>query len=71
MSNLVVDVKGMRTRVDFDVIKVVDGGGSYPMLLGIGWANDSMAMINFKKWLMTFENHDSRAIAPMDPNEVR
>ena len=30
--NLYADVKGMRTRVDFDVIKVVDGGGSYPAL---------------------------------------
>ena len=71
VSNLVVDVEGMRTRVDFDVIKDVDGGGSYPALLGIGWANDSMAMINFKKRLMIFENQDIRVIAPMDPNEGR
>ena len=58
MSNLVVDVKGMRTHADFDVIKFIDGGGSYPMLLGIGWANDTMVVINFKKWLMSFENQD-------------
>ena len=35
VSNMVLDFKGMRTRVDFDVIKVVDGGESYPVLLGI------------------------------------
>ena len=71
VSNLVVDVKGMRTHDDFDVIEVVDGGGSYPALLGIGWANDSMVMINFKKRLMTFENRDIRVITPMDSNEGR
>ena len=54
---------------DFDVIEVVEDGGSYPTLLGIGWANDRMAVINFKKWVMTFENQDVRVIAPMDPQE--
>ena len=58
MSNLVVDVEGLNAYIDFDVIGFVDGGGSYPMLVGIGWANDSMAVINFKKQMMTFENHD-------------
>ena len=28
VSNLVVDVEGMRTCSDFDVIKFIDGGGS-------------------------------------------
>ena len=54
VSNLVVDIKGMRTSAYFDVIEVFDGGGSYPALLDIGWANDSMDVINFKKWLVTF-----------------
>ena len=71
MSNLVVDVEGMKTYADFDVLEVVEGGGSYLALLGIGWANDSMAVINFKKWMMTFENQDIRVISPMDPNEGR
>ena len=49
ISNLVVDVEGMKMYVYFDVIEVVEDGGSYPTLLGIGWANDSMAVINLKK----------------------
>ena len=69
VSNLVVDIEGMKTRADFDVIEVVEDGGSYPMLLGIGWDNDSMAVINFKKCLMTFENQDVRVIDPMGPQE--
>ena len=28
-----------------------------------------MVAINFKKWVMTFENQDIRFIAPMDPQE--
>ena len=49
VSNLVVDVEGMKTHDDFDVIEVVEGGGSYLVLLGIGWDNDRMVVINFKK----------------------
>ena len=71
VSNLFVDIEGMKTHADFDVIEVVEDGGSYPTLLGIGWANDSMAVINFKKQVMTFENQDVRVITPMDPQEGR
>ena len=49
VSNLFVDFQCMKTYLDFDVIEVVDGGGSYPVLLGIGWANYHMEVINFKK----------------------
>ena len=71
VSNLVVNVKGMKTYADFNIIEVIDGRGSYPALLGIGWANDSMVVINFKKWDMTFNNQDIKVIAPMDPQEGR
>ena len=69
VSNLAVDIEGMKTRAYFDVIEVVGDGGSYPALLGIGWDNDSMAIINFKKRVMTFENQDVRVITPIDPQE--
>ena len=71
ISNLVFDVEGMKTYANFDVIEVVEDGVFYPTLLGIGWANDSMEVINFKRWVMTFENQDVRVIAPMDPQEGR
>ena len=59
----------MKTYADFDVIEVDEDGGSYPALLGIGWDNYSMVVINLKKWVMKFENQDVRVIAPMDPQE--
>ena len=71
VSNLVIDVEGMRTHDYFDIIEVFNGEGSYLSLLVVGWDNDSMVVINFKKQMMTFENQDIRVIAPMDPNEGR
>ena len=55
--------------MDFVFIEIVDHGSSYPTLLGIGWANNIIAVINFKKQMITIENQDIRVIAPMDPNE--
>ena len=40
VSILVVHIEGMKTHADFDVIEVVGDDGSYPTLLGIGWASD-------------------------------
>ena len=61
----------MRTYTEFDVIKIVDEGTSYPAFLGIGWANERLTMINFKKCVMNFKNRDIRVIALMEPNEGR
>ena len=61
----------MRAYADFDVIDIVDEVSSYPTLLGNGWDNGILAVINFKKRVMNFENHDMRFIAPMDPSEGR
>ena len=69
VSNLVVDIEGMKTYANFEVIEVVDGGGYYPALLGIGWASDSLVMINSKKCVMNFKDHDIKFIGPMDPSE--
>ena len=69
ISNMVVDFEGMRTHDEFDVIEFVKGEGSYPTLLGVGWASDSMEVIKFKKQMMTFGNQYIRVIAPMDPDE--
>ena len=46
VMNLLIYVEGMRTYADLDVIEFINGEGSYHALWGIGWANDSMAMIN-------------------------
>ena len=69
VPHLAVEVEGMNTYVNFNFIEVVDGRGSYPTLLGIGWANVNLAAINFKKRVMNFENHNIRFIYPMVPTK--
>ena len=71
VSHLLVEVEGLKTYVDFDVIEIIDESNSYLVLLGFAWANDNLAVINFKKRVMTFENRDMWIIAPLDPNEER
>ena len=61
-----MEFKKRRTYTVFNVIEVVDEGGSYPTLLGIGWDNDNLVVINLKKRVMNFENHDIRIIAPRE-----
>ena len=56
VPQLLVEVEGLNTYADFDVIEIVDESSSYPVLLGIGWENENLAVINFKKRVMTFEN---------------
>ena len=38
----------MKTRADFDVIEVVEDGGSYQALLGFGWDNEAWKLSNSK-----------------------
>ena len=55
--------------VDFNIIEIFNGTSPYPTLLGIGWEMIYLAVINLKKRTMTFENHDTRLITPLDPRE--
>ena len=40
----------------------------FPALLGIDWAFDNLILINLKKKQMTFEGHNIRVIALLDPS---
>ena len=45
-----VDIDGVCTVADFEVIKIIDDNNPYPALLGIEWALDNDAVINLKNW---------------------
>ena len=49
-----VDIDGVRSFADFEVIEIIGDSRPYPALLGIDWAIDNMAIINLKKRQMTF-----------------
>ena len=64
-----MDIDGVRTFADFEVIKIVDDSRPYPALLGIDWAFDNSTVFDLKKRLMTFEKDGLRVIATLDPDE--
>ena len=68
LSNVPVDIDGVRSLVDFEVIEIIDDSNPFPALLGIDWDFDNLAVINLKKKHMTFEGHNIRIIAPLDPS---
>jgi hypothetical protein len=38
LKGVTIDLYGVRTKVDFEVIEIVDGTTSYLTLLGVDWA---------------------------------
>jgi hypothetical protein len=64
-----VDLDGLRTMEDFEVIEIVDGTTPYLKLLGMDWEFEKNSIINLKKRKMTFELGEYRIIAPLEPSE--
>jgi hypothetical protein len=64
-----IDLYGVFTMADFEVIEIVDGRTPYQKLLGLDWAFDNQDIINLKTRKMTFESSKYRVIAPLDPSE--
>ena len=62
-----VDIDGVCSFVDFEVIEIIGDSRPYLALLGIDWAIDNMAIIDLKKRQMNFEDNQIRVIAPLDP----
>jgi hypothetical protein len=69
LKGITIDLDGVRTKADFEVIELVDGTKPYPTLLGLDWEFDKEAIINLKTRKMTFESGDYRVIAPLDPSK--
>jgi hypothetical protein len=63
-----IDLDGVCTQSDFEVIEIVDGTTPYPSLLGLDWAFDNQAIINLKTRKMKFESGEYRFIVPVDPS---
>ena len=67
--NVLVDIDGVCTVADFEVIEIIDDSNPYPALLGIEWAMANAAVINLKKRQMSFEGKELRVIVPLDPSQ--
>ena len=64
-----VDIAGVKFRVDFEVIQIAGDADPYPVLLGLDWAIDMGGIINLRKQSMVFENNGTRVVVPLDPVE--
>ena len=67
--SLPIDIDGVSTLADFEVIEIIDDNNPYLALLGIEWEMENAAVINLKKRHMTFEGKGLRVIIPLDPSQ--
>ena len=67
--NVPVDIDGVCTIADFEVIEIIDDSNPYPVLLGIEWEMENATVINLKKRQMTFEGKYLQVIVPLDPSQ--
>jgi hypothetical protein len=69
LKEVTVDLDGVRTKADFEVIEIVDGTTPYPTLLGLDWAFENQAIIKLNTRKMAFESGEYRVITPLDTSE--
>ena len=69
MSQVLLNVEGFHTFVDFEVINIIDYTNPYLALMGIYWAIDNQTIINFKKRILSFEDNEIIVVLPIDPLE--
>jgi hypothetical protein len=67
LESVEIDVAGVKTIVDFEVIEIMGDKDPYPALLGIDWAYDNYAVIDLNKDTMTFEAEGIKVVQPLDP----
>jgi hypothetical protein len=61
-----IDVAGVKTVANFEVMKIMGDKDPYPTLLGIYWAYDNYSVIDLKKDTMTFEEDEIKVVEPLD-----
>lgn len=66
LQGVTVDINGISTQTDFQVIDIFDDSNTYLTLLGIDWATDMKGIIKLKKWKMTFEKKSLQVVIPLD-----
>ena len=64
-----MDITGVKSQANFEVIEIVEDVDPYPTLVGLDWAINMGGIINLKKRSMVFENNGTRVIVPLYPTE--
>jgi hypothetical protein len=66
LDNVEIDVAGVKTITDFEVIEIMGDKYPYPALLGIDWAHENYVVIDLKKDTMTFEVDGIKVVQPLN-----
>jgi hypothetical protein len=66
LEKVEVNINGVKTKVDFEVIEIMDDSNPYPTFLGIDWEFDNNSILNLKQRNMSFET-DMHIISLLDP----
>jgi hypothetical protein len=71
LLGVIVNIDGVRSVANFEVIEIMDNNQPYLDFLGLDWAFENQTIINLKKREMIFEVGDLKVIVPLDPTEAR
>ena len=66
LSQVVVDIVGVKVRADFEVIQIEEDTNPYLALLGLGWAMYMGGIIDLKKCNIVFEVKGTRVVISLD-----
>lgn len=69
LENVEVNIDGVKSKVDFEVIYIIDDTKPHLVLLGIDWDFYSLVILILKKSKMSSESKDIRVVVPLDPDE--
>jgi hypothetical protein len=69
LEGVTVDLDGVCTKEDLEVIEIVDDTTPYPTFLILDWEFDNQSIIKLKIHKMTFDSGEYRFIVPLDPSE--
>lgn len=69
LPKVLIDLDGVKSTAEFEVIEIIDNKSPYPTLLGIEWALDCNGIINLKRKQMTFDDGTNRITTLIDPAE--
>jgi hypothetical protein len=61
-----IDVAGVKTTTDFELIEIMGDKVPYPSLLGIDWEYENYAIIDLKRDTMMFEADVIKVVQPLD-----
>jgi len=69
LEGIPIDIDGVHTMADFEVIDIVENTSPYPTFLGMDWAFDNRDIINLKTRKMVFESTEYKVNEPLYPLE--